>query len=159
MSRCNVIIGSTSSNSNPLALISLFPQRFFPPSLGFGLAAGSISMKAFASPRTGRVSPSEALTPSSQKQRAPRIPKENVDPCLAPSDRSPFRSPANTGKPLSAKNRSPLPPRPPLPSKHGANPLKRKLSSEIPAENGVFPSSASDSGVQVLLGNLVREEP
>ncbi|KAG6535452.1 hypothetical protein ZIOFF_000425 [Zingiber officinale] len=151
MCRCNVIISLTSSNSNPPTLISLFPQRLFLPSLGFGLAVVSIVMKAFGSPRTGRVSPSEALTPSSQKQRPPRIPKENVDPCPAPSDRSPFRSPANSGKPLSAKNRSLLPPRPPISSKPGANPLKRKLSSETPAENGVSPSSASDSGVQVIV--------
>ncbi|THU46590.1 hypothetical protein C4D60_Mb09t06530 [Musa balbisiana] len=108
-------------------------------------------MKAFTSPRSARVPPSETLAPSSHKQRPPRIPKENVDPCPAPPDRSPFHSHAPGGKPFSAKNRSPLPPRPPLASKHSANPLKRKLSLETIAENGVPPSSAPDSGVQVIV--------
>ncbi|XP_065023768.1 kinesin-like protein KIN-12B [Musa acuminata AAA Group] len=108
-------------------------------------------MKAFTSPRSTRVPPSETLAPSSHKQRPPRIPKENVDPCPAPPDRSPFHSHAPGGKPLSAKNRSPLPPRPPLASKHSANPLKRKLILETIAENGVPPSSVPDSGVQVIV--------
>ncbi|XP_009415942.2 kinesin-like protein KIN-12A [Musa acuminata AAA Group] len=105
-------------------------------------------MKALANSKGGRVSPSETLTPSSQKQRPPRAPKENVDPNTTPPESSPFKSP---GKPLSARNRSPLPPKPPLPSFHGGNPLKRKLSLETLAENGGPPSMSSDSGVQVLV--------
>ncbi|URE28617.1 Kinesin motor domain containing protein [Musa troglodytarum] len=106
-------------------------------------------MKALANSRGGRVPSSETLTtPSSQKQRPPRAPKENVDPNTTPPESSPFKSP---GKPLSGRNRSPLPPKPPLPSFHGGNPLKRKLSLETLAENGGPPSMSSDSGVQVLV--------
>ncbi|XP_072969272.1 kinesin-like protein KIN-12B isoform X1 [Typha angustifolia] len=111
-------------------------------------------MKAFFHSRSGRAPPSsEALTPSSQKQRPPRTPKENVDPNPTPPDSSPFRSALASVKPLGGKNRSPLPPRPPLSSNHGAgaNPLKRKLSLEIQAENGATASAASDSGVQVIV--------
>ncbi|RRT78771.1 hypothetical protein B296_00026622 [Ensete ventricosum] len=103
-------------------------------------------MKALANSRGGRVPPSETLTPSSQKQRPPRAPKENVDPNTTPPESSPFKSP---GKPLSARNRSPVPPKPPLPSFHGGNPLKRKLSLETLADTGGPPSMSSDSGVQV----------
>ncbi|WOL14421.1 kinesin-like protein KIN-12A [Canna indica] len=106
-------------------------------------------MKAFTTPRGGRAPPSES--PVSHKQRPPRIPKENVDPCSAPVDRSPFRSPATAGKPLSVKNRSPVLPRPPVPSKPAPNSLKRKLSLESHSENGGSPSSVSDSGVQVIV--------
>ncbi|CAL9168714.1 unnamed protein product [Musa hybrid cultivar] len=109
-------------------------------------------MKALANSKGGRVSPSETLTPSSQKQRPPRAPKENVDPNTTPPESSPFKSP---GKPLSARNRSPLPPKPPLPSFHGGNPLKRKLSLETLAENGGPPSMSSDSGVQDDIFRLV----
>ncbi|WOL11373.1 kinesin-like protein KIN-12A [Canna indica] len=109
-------------------------------------------MKALANTRGGRVAPSETLTPSSQNKRPPRIPKENVDPNTTPPESSPFRSPAAVGKPLSSKSRSPLPPKPPLPSTHGGNPLKRKLSLEALAENGTPSLSIpSDSGVQVIV--------
>ncbi|URE28620.1 Kinesin motor domain containing protein [Musa troglodytarum] len=110
-------------------------------------------MKALANSRGGRVPSSETLTtPSSQKQRPPRAPKENVDPNTTPPESSPFKSP---GKPLSGRNRSPLPPKPPLPSFHGGNPLKRKLSLETLAENGGPPSMSSDSGVQDDIFRLV----
>nr|XP_010907239.1 kinesin-like protein KIN-12B isoform X2 [Elaeis guineensis] len=123
-------------------------------------------MKAFSHQRNARVPPSETLTP--HKHRAPRIPKENVDPGPIPPESSPFRSPSVAGKPLVAKNRSPLPPRPPLSSNHGGNPLKRKLSLETLPENGVPASMASDSGVQVIVrmrplnkeeeGNLIAQK-
>nr|CAD1824444.1 unnamed protein product [Ananas comosus var. bracteatus] len=109
-------------------------------------------MKALYHSRSGRAA--ETLTPSSQKQRPPRVPKENVDPSPAaaaapPPESSPFRSPSSGGaKPLAPKNRSPLPPRPPQGS---SNPLKRKLSLETLPENGVPPASASESGVQVIV--------
>ncbi|XP_020081522.1 kinesin-like protein KIN-12B, partial [Ananas comosus] len=109
-------------------------------------------MKALFHSRSGRAA--ETLTPSSQKQRPPRVPKENVDPSPAaaavpPPESSPFRSPSSGGaKPLAPKNRSPLPPRPPQGS---SNPLKRKLSLETLPENGAPPASASESGVQVIV--------
>ncbi|KAM0940907.1 putative plus-end-directed kinesin ATPase [Dioscorea sansibarensis] len=110
-------------------------------------------MKAL-SHRGARSTPAENLAPSSgHKHRPPRIPKENVDPIpgAVPSDASsPFRSPSS--KPLTAKNRSPLPPRPPP-----SNPLKRKLSLETLPENGVPTSLSTDSGVQVWL--VVRMRP
>jgi hypothetical protein len=83
---------------------------------------------------------SKTLTPSSQKNKPPKIPKENLDPNSAPSDSSPYRSPGFS-KLFSGRCRSPLPPRPPL---------KRKLSSEtLEAASSI--STASDSGVQVVL--------
>ncbi|XP_008809653.1 kinesin-like protein KIN-12B [Phoenix dactylifera] len=106
-------------------------------------------MKAHSHQRSARVPPSETLTP--HKHRPPRIPKENVDPGPTPPESSPFRSPSVAGKTLATKNRSPLPPRPPLSSNHGGNPLKRKLSLETLPENGVPASMASDSGVQVIV--------
>ncbi|XP_028550435.1 kinesin-like protein KIN-12A [Dendrobium catenatum] len=104
-------------------------------------------MKALVHPRSGRVSPSETLTSPSHKQRPPRVPKENVEPNSMPPESSLFRSPPIPGKSPSMKIRSPLPPRPPLPSV----PLKRKLSLETLPENGSPAASPCDSGVQVIL--------
>ncbi|KAH0460878.1 hypothetical protein IEQ34_008453 [Dendrobium chrysotoxum] len=104
-------------------------------------------MKALVHPRSGRVSPSETLTPPSHKQRPPRVPKENVEPNSMPPESSLFRSPPIPGKSPSMKIRSPLPPRPPLPPV----PLKRKLSLETLPENGSPAPCPCDSGVQVIL--------
>ncbi|XP_042395837.1 kinesin-like protein KIN-12B [Zingiber officinale] len=106
-------------------------------------------MKTLANARGARVG--ETLTPSSQKQRPPRIPKENVDPNATTPESSPFRSPSTSGKPLSTRNRSPLPPKLPIPAAHSGNPLKRKLTLETLAESSGPPSMPSDSGVQVVV--------
>lgn len=104
-------------------------------------------MKALAQPRSGRVSPSETLTPSSHKQRPPRVPKENVEPNAMLPESSLFRSPPFSVKSPSMRSRSPLPPRPP--SSSGS--LKRKLNLETPPENGSSAPSLCDNGVQVIL--------
>ncbi|KAJ4762336.1 Kinesin-like protein [Rhynchospora pubera] len=83
---------------------------------------------------------SKTLTPNSQKNKPPKVPKENLDPNSVPSDSSPYKSPGFS-KLFSGKSRSPLPPRPPL---------KRKLSSEILEGAATIPT-ASDSGVQVIV--------
>ncbi|KAG0483411.1 hypothetical protein HPP92_011495 [Vanilla planifolia] len=104
-------------------------------------------MKAILHARTGRAPSSETLTPSSHKQRPPRIPKENVEPnCLVPES-SLFRSPPVSAKSPTVRNRSPLPPRPPPSS----NPLKRKLNLETQPENGSPAALPCDSGVQVIV--------
>ncbi|XP_038985906.1 kinesin-like protein KIN-12B isoform X1 [Phoenix dactylifera] len=108
-------------------------------------------MKAPLPPRSGRAPPSETLTPS--KQRPPRVPKENVDPNSMPQESSPFRSPAASAKPLAARSRSPLPPRPPSSpaSNPSGNSLKRKLNLDTLPENGAPVMVPSDSGVQVIV--------
>ncbi|PKA57479.1 Kinesin-like protein KIN12B [Apostasia shenzhenica] len=104
-------------------------------------------MKALLHARSGRVPPSEALTPSSQKQRPPRFPKENVDPNAMAPDSPHFRSPTVSGKSPAVRSRSPLPPRPPPSS----NPLKRKLNLETLQESGSPANFCYDSGVQVIV--------
>ncbi|XVE84631.1 hypothetical protein DITRI_Ditri17bG0028200 [Diplodiscus trichospermus] len=77
------------------------------------------------------------LTPSKSKRKPPKSSKENAPP----PDPNAQPSPAT----LTAKIKSPLPPRPP-----SSNPLKRKLYTEssLP-ENAV--SGISDSGVKVVV--------
>ncbi|KAI3523586.1 hypothetical protein L1887_01816 [Cichorium endivia] len=94
----------------------------------------------------------QPLNPSSIKQsksssRKQKYSNENAPPpdVNAILDSSP--SPSFTGKssPAAAsKLKSPLPPRPPP-----SNTLKRKLSNELPLENGV--SGSSDTGVKVIV--------
>lgn len=110
-------------------------------------------MRSTASPMRGvRIPNSESImaSPSSvpssnhSKHRSSphRFTKENVDPNHILTE-SPY---SRSGKTiLSSKNRSPLPPRPPVNT--GGNPLKRKLNLEGMNEHCV--TSASDSGVQV----------
>ncbi|XP_020579701.1 kinesin-like protein KIN-12A isoform X2 [Phalaenopsis equestris] len=108
-------------------------------------------MKSIFPRRIGSVSPYEALTRSSHKQRTPSFPKENIDPNTMPPESAHFKSPTTSGKSPAPQNRSPLPPRPPPSS----NRPKRKLSLETLTEYG-----CTDCGVQVIvrMRPLSREE-
>ncbi|KAK1319576.1 Kinesin-like protein KIN12B [Acorus calamus] len=105
-------------------------------------------------PPSGAAAAAAPSASSTQKQRSsPRPPKtgsENIDPNSDPYFRSPSLHPPSKS---AGKGRSPLPPRPPLPS--NSNPLKRKLnmetldSSQTCADGGA--QAALDSGVKVIV--------
>ncbi|KAL7596081.1 hypothetical protein Lser_V15G29500 [Lactuca serriola] len=94
----------------------------------------------------------QPLNPSSIKQsksssRKQKYSSENVPPPDVNAIPDSFPSPSFTCKPSPAaasKLKSPLPPRPPPSSS-----LKRKLSNELPQENGI--AGSSDTGVKVIV--------
>ncbi|CAH1452916.1 unnamed protein product [Lactuca virosa] len=84
---------------------------------------------------------------SKSSSRKQKYSNENVPPPDVNAIPDSFPSPSFTGKPSPAaasKLKSPLPPRPPP-----SNSLKRKLSNELPQENGV--AGSSDTGVKVIV--------
>ncbi|KAI6693903.1 hypothetical protein NL676_021613 [Syzygium grande] len=88
--------------------------------------------------------PKSKSSSSSSSKKQSRC-KENTpppDPNSMGSDKK--ASPATGAAAAAAKARCPLPPRPP-----SSNPLKRKLSMEVVAENAL--AGASDSGVKVVV--------
>ncbi|KAL4591136.1 hypothetical protein LXL04_004086 [Taraxacum kok-saghyz] len=94
----------------------------------------------------------QPLNPSSIKHsksstRKQKHSNENAPPPDVNAISDAFISPSITGKPSpvsACKVKSPLPPRPPPSSS-----LKRKLSNDLPLENGV--AGSSDTGVKVIV--------